>query len=257
LASSFFDRLIRAFLGPKDQQYQIIVDLLGFRPKDYSLYKTALRHSSVIYTKKLELESNERLEFLGDAVLDLVVSEKLYYEFPDKNEGDLTKLRVKLVNRSFLNEVSIRIGLPSLLHQYVGKKKDLLKTQHNIYGNGLEAFIGAIYVDRGLVYARKFIEHRLFEGEAVYDIIFDNDKDFKSKLVSWCQRKGFHLDFLDEVSMEPELFTVRVAINGEKWGQGIGRRKKVAHQRASENTIQLMEKKGYRFDEELVAQPQA
>ena len=100
MQSKLLPKLFPSFFTKKDQQYGDIVDLIGYRPKNYWLFKTALRHSSVIYTKKLDLESNERLEFLGDAVLDMVVSERLYEDFPDKNEGELTKLRVKLVNRN-------------------------------------------------------------------------------------------------------------------------------------------------------------
>ncbi|MGB0431178.1 MAG: ribonuclease III domain-containing protein, partial [Bacteroidia bacterium] len=132
MRSKLLSKLFPSLFTKKDQQYNDVVNLIGYKPNDYQVFKTALRHSSVIYTKKLDLESNERLEFLGDAVLDMVVSEKLYEDFPTKNEGELTKLRVKLVNRTFLNDVSIKIGLPKLLHQYVGKKKDLLKHKHNI-----------------------------------------------------------------------------------------------------------------------------
>lgn len=222
--------------------------MLGFKPKNYQLYKTALRHSSVIYTKKLDLESNERLEFLGDAVLDLVVSERLYDDFPDKNEGELTRLRVKLVNRNFLNDVSVSIGIPSLLHQYVGKKKDLLKEKHNIYGNALESVIGAVYLDGGMARAREFIESRVFVGEDEYDIALSKDKDFKSRLVSWCQKENLPIEFVDDKTDKPNNFVVVVKIDQVYYGRGNGRRKKQAHQKAAEATIKILEKKGRAVD---------
>jgi len=249
LKSNFFIKFFKDFFSKKDQQYEPIVQLLGFKPKDYGIYKTALRHSSVIYTKKLDLESNERLEFLGDAILDLVVSEKLYEEFPDKNEGELTKLRVKLVNRTFLNQVSIRIGIPSLLHQYVGKKKELLKDQHNIYGNALEAIIGAIYIDHGLSKARIFIENRFFDGDDDLLSILEGDKDYKSRLVSWCQKEGVKIDFEDVKTDKVGLFKVMVKIGEEFYGTGTGRRKKQAHQRAAEATIALLIKSGRKAED--------
>jgi len=249
LQSKLLAKLFPSFFTKKDQQYGDIVDLIGYRPKNYWLFKTALRHSSVIYTKKLDLESNERLEFLGDAVLDMVVSERLYEDFPDKNEGELTKLRVKLVNRNFLNDVSIRIGIPKLLHQYVGKKKDLIKNKHNIYGNALESLIGAVYIDGGLQKAREFVETKVFCGEDEYDSILSKDKDYKSRLVSWSQKEGHKIDFIDELSTERNGFEVIVKIGEVFYGRGVGRRKKQAHQKAAETTIELLEKKGYEIEE--------
>ncbi|MBI1184661.1 ribonuclease III [bacterium] len=248
MKNKLFSNLFSTLFQKKDQQYSAVVAMLGFKPGNYAIYKTALRHSSVIYTKKLDLESNERLEFLGDAILDLVVSEKLYDDFPDKNEGELTKLRVKLVNRSFLNEVSIRIGIPSLLHQYVGKKRELLKDQHNIYGNALEAVIGAVYLDKGLKGARRFVESRVFVGDDEFDSILAREKDYKSRLVSYCQREGLVLDFEEQVSDKKGLFSVIVKIGEEYYGKGQGRRKKQAHQRAAETSLHLLGKKGIHID---------
>lgn len=217
-----------------------MVALLGFKPRNYQLFKTALRHSSVIYTKKLDLESNERLEFLGDAVLDLVISEILYDKYPNKNEGELTKLRVLVVNRNFLNDVSVRIGVPSLLHQYVGKKKDLLKERHNIYGNALEAIIGAIYIDKGLKKAADFVKQIILSGDDFREATKGSDTDYKSGVISWAQKEGKKIEFIDEPSEDPELFKVKVKIGGKYYGEGEGKRKKVAHQTSAKATIELL-----------------
>ncbi len=244
MRSKLLAKLFPSIFLKKDQQYYDIVELIGYKPKDYQIFKTALRHSSVIYTKKLDLESNERLEFLGDAVLDMVVSERLYEDFPEKNEGELTKLRVKLVNRNFLNDVSIKIGVPKLLHQYVGKKRDLLKNKHNIYGNALEALIGAIYLDSGLKKSRNFVESKVFVGDDEFDKILSKDKDYKSRLVSWCQRENVSIDFIDDQTKDPNLFEIVVKIGDVYYGRGKGRRKKDAHQKAAESTIEILEKSG-------------
>lgn len=230
----------------KGHQYDEIAALLGFQPHDFQLYKTALRHSSVIYTKRLDLESNERLEFLGDSVLDLVVSEVLYYRFPDRNEGELTKLRVKLVNRSFLNEVSIKLGIPSLLHQYVGKKKELQKEQHNIYGNALEAVIGAIYLDKGMKQAAQFINEKVLvlDRETQLENLLSSEKDHKSRIISWAQKQGKGIDFTDELSDNPNVFRAAVKFDGKILGTGEGKRKKVAHQKAAEASITFLREKG-------------
>lgn len=220
-----------------------MVNLLGFKPRDYQLFKTAFRHSSVIYTKKLDLESNERLEFLGDAVLDLVISEILYDQYPNKNEGELTKLRVLVVNRNFLNDVSIRIGIPSLLHQYVGKKKELLKERHNIYGNALEAIIGAVYLDQGLKRAQRFVKEIVLSGDDFKEATKSSDTDYKSGVISWAQKVGKTIEFIDEPSEDPELFKVKVKIGKEFFGEGVGRRKKVAHQTSAKATIELLKEK--------------
>jgi len=236
---------LRGLFRKKEHRYKDIVDLLGFHPRNVQLYRTALRHSSVIYTRKLDLESNERLEFLGDAVLDLVVSEVLYYRFPDKNEGELTKLRVKLVNRGFLNEVSIKLGFPSLLHQYVGKKKELLKEQHNIYGNALEAIIGAIYLDMGIKQAADFINTKVLVvgHEEQLKRLLQKEKDYKSNIISWAQKQGKMIDFIDELSSDPNIFRASVKFDGKILGAGEGRRKKIAHQRAAEKSIEYLSEK--------------
>lgn len=219
-------------------------DILGFEPLNFDLFKDALRHSSVIYTKRVELNSNERLEFLGDAVLELVVSEILYNKFPDKNEGELTKLRIKLVNRHFLNEKAIQIELTSVLQQYVGKNKDLKKEKHSIYGNALEALIGAIYLDRGYDYAVKFVEDKIFEEEEHLNKILQTQIDFKSRLMSWSQQKTLKIDFVEIPSPEPDSFNVRVKIADKLYGTGLGKRKKNAHQEASQATIDMLKKEG-------------
>lgn len=239
-------KTLRGLFQKKEHQYDDIVALLGFKPRNFKLYRTALRHSSVIYTKRLDLESNERLEFLGDSVLDLVVSEVLYDKFPDRNEGELTKLRVKLVNRSFLNDVGVKLGLPSLLHQYVGKKKELQKEQHNIYGNALEAVIGAIYLDMGMKGAARFINDKVLviESQTQLHNLLSSEKDHKSRIISWAQKQGKTIDFTDELSDNPNVFKTAVKFDGRILGSGEGKRKKVAHQKAAEQSIRQLQEKG-------------
>lgn len=233
------------FPATRDKRLQRLASIIGYWPgRNAQLFKTALRHSSVIYTQKIDLPSNERLEFLGDAVLELVISEILYERFPDKHEGELTKLRIKMVNRQFLNGRAIDMGLPSLLHQFVGKKKHLLKEQHSIFGNALEALIGAVYLDKGFKQARRFVEEQILVNEERFNQALLKKVDFKSQLMSWSQRRNITIAFTDLASHNHEQFAVCVTLDSKRYGNGIGKRKKQAHQDAARNTIQLLKEQG-------------
>ncbi|MCB0737887.1 MAG: ribonuclease III [Bacteroidetes bacterium] len=226
----------------KDERLLRLKSLIGFYPRNEQLFRTALRHSSVIYTQKVDLESNERLEFLGDAVLELVISEMLYEKYPDKNEGQLTKLRIKLVNRNYLNTKAIEIGMPSLLHQYVGKKKQLKIDNHSIFGNALEAIIGAIYIEKGYAFAKRFVEEKVIGNVQQMEALLQTKVDFKSQLLSWGQKTNTTIEFVEMASDSPDSFKISVKVNEKFYGVGAGKRKKNAHQQAAELTVKQLEK---------------
>lgn len=225
-----------------------LTELLGFVPRDEAIFRTALRHSS--YTRKYKEEqvpSNERLEFLGDAVLQLVTSEILYEEFPEKNEGALTSLRTKLVNRPVLNRSAVKLGLPALIQQRVGRTKALKEKTHSIYGNALEALIGAIYLDQGINRAKEFYLAKVLEIEHGLRELDRKVIDHKSLLVTWAQREGKSIVFQDEAfeGKEGQLFKSTVQLEGDDLSTGSGRKKKEAHQEASREAIEVLESRGY------------
>lgn len=240
LKNNLLRRLFPSLYKPRDKRYPAVVKLIGYRPRSYRYFRTAFRHSSVIYTQKVDLESNERLEFLGDAVLDLVISEVLFEKYPKENEGELTKLRVKVVNRAFLNQRAVYMGIPDLLQQFVGKKKDLKKARHNVYGNALEALIGAIYLDKGLVETRRFIRDKVLPNETEMKEILSTEKDFKSQLMSWSQKNNQEVDFVEVDSPKEDMFTIRVKLGSQFYGKGEGKRKKIAHQKAAKETLIML-----------------
>jgi ribonuclease-3 len=202
-------------------------------PIDVSLYEKALRHSSYISDKDARLTNdNQRLEFLGDAVLSAVVAEYLYKNFPDKDEGYLTNLRSIIVSRKSLNDVAQKIGV----HRLVKKKLDKNKRAHSINGDAFEALIGAIYLDRGLNYTHDFILNKVI-------IPFWGDKklenhviSYKSALIEWAQKNkiDYKLELLQEWGKKHALtFEVAVIVDGEEISRGQGTSKKRAEEAAS------------------------
>lgn len=205
--------------------------ILGFYPKNSSLYKQAFLHKSVIVENELKpFESNERLEFLGDAILDSVVSHYLFKKFPFKDEGYLTQLRSRFVRRQNLNQLAKKIGLPSLL------KTNIEKESNAIYGDALEALIGAIYLDQGYRICQKFIEQKLFLFHLDLDEIIHTEIDFKSRVIEWCQKEKLSFEFTMSETEDgsQKIYTATLLINNENKGQGQAFTKKKAEQLAAE-----------------------
>lgn len=219
-------------------------NITGFIPGNNTLYRLAFRHKSAAQSIKDGVKSsNERLEFLGDAVLGLVVGEILFKKYPFKDEGFLTEMRSKMVNRAHLNQLSRKLGIDELIDydsraiQYQGKNSSL-------YGDAFEALIGAIYVDKGYEFARKFLINRIIIPHIDIEGLEKTETNFKSKLLEWSQRHSKDVLF-ELVSAEREgkerLFTVKVIIDGEDRGIGQDFNKKNAEKIAAENTCKLLE----------------
>ncbi|MGA0196985.1 MAG: ribonuclease III family protein, partial [Schleiferiaceae bacterium] len=169
--------------------------VIGFWPKDLSLYKLALRHASAYpFRKKRGERNNERLEYLGDAVIDLVVAEALFYRFPKEDEGYLTKMRSKLVSRNNLNRVADQLGLPNLLVAN-------LKGNHSesVYGDALEALVGACYIDLGLQKTQYFVMKAIVEPFVSNAKLMDTTHNYKSEVIEHFQgfKKSFRFEELE------------------------------------------------------------
>ena len=215
---------------------KFIIRNFGYRPTDLNIFKKALRHKSL---SSGDLNSNERLEFLGDAILDAVVAEYLYNKFPGDDEGYLTKLKSKIVNRKTLSEIGEKMGLREVIKYSQSRTINLSA----IEGNAFEALIGAIYLDGGFNKAKVSLQNFIFRKFVDINKLLEVEIDFKSRLFIWCQKKRLTLEFVlhSEENIEGSwLYTIRVAINKKEYGEGKGSTKKEAEQLASKETLQLM-----------------
>ena len=211
-----------------------IIKILGFRPKDLALYTLALTHKSVKTRPESEdYGNNERLEFLGDAVLDTIVSELLYKRFPSADEGFLTDMRTKIVNGKKLAEIAREMGLNKLLIANAGKNPS-----YRIYEDALEAFIGAIYVDKGYKYAKRFVNRRLFVRYIDLNELKHENNNYKSRLIEWSQKSKSELRFIThEEAEEANHFSTEVLVNERVLGTGKAGSKKAAEQIAAEQAL--------------------
>jgi len=228
-------RQIRLFSNARKEPYLLFYKVLGFYPDKIEYYQLAVRHKSVsILTEDGISLSNERLEFLGDAVLNSVVTDILYRRYEDQREGFLTNTRSKIVKRDSLNQLALEIGLDKLIivTRYVNTH-----TNNNIYGNALEAIMGAIYLDQGYKQCKKFVEQRLFSTFVNLDKVAANEVNFKSILIEWCQKNHLMSEFvlLNETmsGSNKHLFQSRLTIQGKTICEASGASKKESQQNAS------------------------
>lgn len=204
---------------------------LGFQPNDTDIYLLAFRHSSAAEKDKTGFKnSNERLEYLGDAILDSIVANHLYHKFPQLSEGDLTKMKSKIVSRKNLNVIGRSISLPDQLELRLGKQP----VHQSIVGNAFEALVGAIYLDQGYE-ATERIMLKVLKKNGLNKRVHV-DVDFKSKLHEWCQqnRKRLRFEVIREVQdAGRSLYEVEVFIDKKSYGSGTGKSKKGAEQAAA------------------------
>ncbi len=223
----FFKKVFRK----KDEYALILERIIGFYPHQVPIYKQAFLHKSLIQNTELQsFESNERLEFLGDAVLDSVVSHYLYQKFPKQDEGYLTKLRSRLVSRQTLNNLGVKIGLQELM------QSNLERASKSVYGDALEALIGAIYLDKGYSFAQTFIEEKLLQNHIDIESVIQTESDFKSRVIEWSQKEKVSFEFKISESEKDngKVYLAELLIDGESKGKGEAYTKKQAEQFAAE-----------------------
>lgn len=242
MLNDFVDKIKLPFRKDKEL-YLSLYDIIGCYPHDISYYKLALMHKSVARrTVKGKPANNERLEFLGDAILDAIVGDIVYRHFPGKREGFLTNTRSKIVQRDTLNRLAKEMGINRLVLSS-GRS-----CSHNSYlgGNAFEALVGALYLDRGYEACRRFMEKRIL-GELInIDKVAYKEVNFKSKLIEWSQknRAEISFDMLDVKSDEngSPMFHFQVLVEGLFGGEGKGYSKKESQQLASKITLQRLRK---------------
>lgn len=230
-------RLYKLYLSPQKAYYKKLKNILGFVPGNIKLYELAFRHKSVATPIKDGVKnSNERLEFLGDAVLGSIVAELLFKLYPYKDEGFLTEMRSKIVSRANLNQLSRKLGFDKLI-QYDARMIGYATKQSSLLGDAFEALIGAIYLDKGYKFTKEFLLSRIIKPHVDIHTLENTETNFKSRLIEWCQQEGKNVTF--SVIKEPELeyakmFNIEVLIDGTVYGLGRDYNKKSAEKIAAE-----------------------
>ena len=253
MLNNLIDRIKLSFRKDKELYFSLY-QILGFYPHNISYYKMALMHKSIMHrNSKGKPVNNERLEFLGDAVLDAVVGDIVYQHFPGKREGFLTNTRSKLVQRDTLNKLAQEMGVNQLV------LSNGHSSSHNSYmgGNAFEALVGAIYLDRGYDACMKFMKQRILAKMINIDKVAYKEVNFKSKLIEWSQKNRVQLEYvLIEQHKDDNgspVFTYQVEIEGVKGGIGKGYSKKESQQLASKETLDNLRKKPQYIDEVFAA----
>ncbi|MFR9559408.1 MAG: ribonuclease III [Rikenellaceae bacterium] len=233
---NFLRRYIRRNYGEDRVYYTMVDDIWGFIPYNIELYKLALIHKSA----SLVLEdgthiNNERLEYLGDAIIEAVTSDFLYIELPAHNEGSLTQLRSKIVSRQSLNRIAKAMGLDG----YVISNGNGNFVQKHLLGDAFEAAIGAIYLDMGYDFVNRLLINRIYPEYINLEDLMLSETDFKSRLIEWAQKEHHTIEFItshdsDSTSRRP-LFYSKVMIAGVEVGHGVAESKKEAEQRAAQS----------------------
>lgn len=217
-----------------------IQNIAGFTPSNLELYRLATVHSSIAKENGSGYkESNERLEYLGDAILGAAVADFLFKKFPFKPEGFLTEIRSRIVNREALNLLARKIGVANIV-QFDQKNAHL---QQVILGNTLEAIVGAIYLDKGYIRTKKFVIDKLINPNYNVEDLINSDSNFKSKIIEWAQREGKDVRF--EIlnvkkGRNHKEFTAQVIVDNEAKGTGYGNSKKKAEQDAAFKTCEML-----------------
>ena len=239
-----FGKSILGFLtkDPKLKEFiNSIEQIIGAKPKNKLLYQLAFRHTSASKYNGINSfkESNERLEFLGDSVLGMVVAEFLFKKYPFKDEGFLTEIRSRIVNRESLNVLARRIGLDKLI-EFDGHR-NFHRT--SMFGDAMEALIGAIYLDKGFAFTKKFIISKLLSNHFDLDEVISNNTNYKSTILSWAQADGRKVEFLiveEKGKNHSKEFIAQVLIDAQVISSGSGWNKKKAEQDASRRACEIL-----------------
>ena len=212
--------------------------LIGYQTTKMVLFHTAFNHRSL---KENPSENNERMEFLGDAIISSVVAEYLFKKYPYKGEGFLTEMRSKMVNRQQLNHIAIQMGLKKMTR--FNKLDGGLKSSQ-IFGNTLEALVGAIYLDKQYDFTKKWIIEKMIQPYLFMDELEQIDINIKNKIIGWALKQGKQIDFvLADESLEGRrrLFTINIVIDGEVITSQKGFTKKDASQIAAQKAIEILQ----------------
>ena len=232
-------RLYQLIFSFRKSEFEKSVDMLiGYRSSKMVLFHTAFNHRSL---KENPSENNERMEFLGDAIISSVVAEYLFKKYPYKGEGFLTEMRSKMVNRQQLNHIAIQMGLKKMTR--FNKLDGGLKSSQ-IFGNTLEALVGAIYLDKQYNFTKKWIIEKMIQPYLFMDELEQIDINIKNKIIGWALKQGKQIDFVladEQVEGRRRLFTINIVIDGEVITSQKGFTKKDASQIAAQKAIEILQ----------------
>lgn len=264
---NLFDRMKLPFRKNKEF-LSALYDILGFYPHNIEIYRIAFSHKSLSYRRDADSKkggkdrkannrdrkqrsentskplNNERLEYLGDAVLETIVSDILFHHFPHKREGFLTSTRSKIVQREALNRLAADMGLEKLILAAQGTRM----SHTNIGGNAFEALMGAIYLDRGFKTCQWFINNRVIGRYVDLDNVAQKEVNFKSKLLEWSQKNRININFKDSACDGEKGFRTVISIEGITIARGSGRSKKESQQEASKEALTRMRREPATYD---------
>ncbi|PKP05121.1 MAG: ribonuclease III [Bacteroidetes bacterium HGW-Bacteroidetes-6] len=217
-----------------------IKNIFGFRPGNIFLYELAFLHKAAKAEKNGHEMSNERLEYLGDAVIDLIVADYLFKKFPFADEGDLTEMRSRIVSRNSLSRMAEKLGIGQLL---VKHKNGSIGVSSSDSGNAFEAFFGAVFLDKGYRFAQNLLVNFIFGRRIDIEAVIHTETNFKSRLIEHCQRERLNLEFIvvDKVGYgRKRQYIIEATIDGVAQSKGIDFSVKGAEQQAAEKALDAL-----------------
>jgi len=234
----FIRKLYNYYFHPDKDLARRLKQLIGFIPVHLSLFKLAFYHKSTFTSRDYAVANNERLEFLGDAVLSTIVGEYLFKKYPNSDEGFLTKMRSKIVKRNSLDEIADKMGLDLFLANY-----NQTRLSKSMLGNALEALVGAVYIEVGYEKTKTYVIRRILRKYLNIHDLESYDDNYKSQLLEWCQKNGHTIEYKVVAKYKSEKrdkFKVAVFVDGKKYGTADDFNKKSAEQLASERAMSVL-----------------
>lgn len=238
LVLRFIRRIYNLYFSPDKQLASRLKSLLGFTPANLGIFKLAFSHKSNNSERAYAIQNNERLEYLGDAVLGTIVAEYLFKKYPNSNEGFLTKMRSKIVKRKSLNKIGDKMELDVLLSEYTNTR-----LSRSMLGNAVEALVGALYLESGYHGTKRFVIRKVLRNYVDVHELESFDDNYKSQLLEWCQKNGQTVSYklLARYKFEKrDRFKVAVMVNGKKLATADDFNKKSAEQTASEKAMAVL-----------------
>lgn len=233
-------RSLKNKVSSKSKYKKKLQKLLGFKPSNISVYRQAFTHRSANNNpkKKNKAENNERLEFLGDSILDAIISNYLFSKYPNSNEGFLTNMRSKIVNGTKLSELAVNLSLPDFLNFNTHN----FSNRNHLYEDAFEALIGAIYIDKGYEVTEKFVKTKILTKLVDIKELEKTDLNFKSQLIEWSQKFKVPVEFHTEKhDQDDKLFVASIKLENKNIGIGLGASKKQAEQKAAKEALKNIE----------------